>query len=131
VVDDAPGSPDAAGSSLDAGLGHPSTAAGLDGRRWGFADVLGNLCVGFGAHGRIMCRDGYRGSLRGGDDGGADGPASSSGGGEVRVQGLTWANLVGRDGIEPPTLRFSAGCGSSGSVRHGSAESHPPWSVRL
>jgi hypothetical protein len=21
---------------------------------------------------------------------------------------LTWANLVGRDGIEPPTLRFSA-----------------------
>jgi hypothetical protein len=22
---------------------------------------------------------------------------------------LTWADVVGRDGIEPPTLRFSAG----------------------
>jgi hypothetical protein len=39
---------------------------------------------------------------------------------------LSWANLVGRDGIEPPTLRFSAGCKSFGSVRDGSSESHSP-----
>jgi hypothetical protein len=30
---------------------------------------------------------------------------------------LTWVDVVGRDGIEPPTLRFSAGYGSSGAVR--------------
>jgi hypothetical protein len=28
--------------------------------------------------------------------------------------------VVGRDGIEPPTLRFSAECDSSGTVRHDS-----------
>ena len=74
-----------------------------------------------------MCRDGYRGSLRGGDDGGADGPASSSGG-EVRVQGLTWANLVGRDGIEPPTLRFSV-VGPGVQQRAGSAMVLVRWHV--
>src|SRR5215211_5367599 len=42
------------------------------------------------------------------------------------TDGLTWADVVGRDGIEPPTLRFSTECGTSRSVRHGSPESHPP-----
>jgi hypothetical protein len=37
----------------------------------------------------------------------AESEASSSEGAEA-TYGLTWANLVGRDGIEPPTLRFSA-----------------------
>jgi hypothetical protein len=31
------------------------------------------------------------------------------GGGVLASSSLTWADVVGRDGIEPPTLRFSAG----------------------
>jgi hypothetical protein len=45
------------------------------------------------------------------------------------TDGLTWADVVGRDGIEPPTLRFSAECGTCGSVRRGSPESHSLWSA--
>ena len=33
---------------------------------------------------------------------------AASGGGVPASSPLAWANLVGRDGIEPPTLRFSA-----------------------
>jgi hypothetical protein len=47
---------------------------------------------------------------RGSDDDGRRMP--ESGGGEpedvTARGGMTWADLVGRDGIEPPTLRFSA-----------------------
>jgi hypothetical protein len=52
------------------------------------------------------------------------------GGREKPASGLlTWPDVVGRDGIEPPTLRFSAGCDSFGSVRDGAPESHSPWSA--
>jgi len=36
---------------------------------------------------------------------------------------------MGRDGIEPPTLRFSAAYGASRFVRRGSPESDSPWSA--
>ena len=46
----------------------------------------------------------------------------SSRAGSLAGSSPSWADVVGRDGIEPPTLRFSAGCGTSRSVRHGSPE---------
>ena len=39
---------------------------------------------------------------------------------------LSWAFPVGGNGIEPPTLRFSAGCDLSGGVRLDSPESRSP-----
>jgi hypothetical protein len=35
-------------------------------------------------------------------------PGASTPSGAEATDGLTWADVVGRDGIEPPTLRFSA-----------------------
>jgi FG-GAP repeat len=43
--------------------------------------------------------------------------------------GLTLAAGGLGPGIEPPTSRFSAGCGPFGAVRHRSPDSHSPWSA--
>jgi hypothetical protein len=43
---------------------------------------------------------------------------------------LSWTFPVGRDGTEPRTLRFSAECQLSGTVRDHTPESHPTCSAR-
>ena len=56
----------------------------------------------------------------------ADGGVMAASPSGLAGSSLSWAGVVGRDGIEPPTLRFSAGCDSSGTVRHDSSESPLP-----
>jgi hypothetical protein len=52
-------------------------------------------------------------------------------GGVSAARPLSWANLVGKDEIEPPTLRFSAASPSSGSVRDRPPAPHPTCSVGM
>ena len=53
-------------------------------------------------------------------------PSPALRGGPEARDGVSRVDVVGRDGIEPPTLRFSAGCDSFGSVRDGSSALRSP-----